>query len=522
MKVIIFSGLLASLTIGAQYGEGAKANCIPPSPKVPPPLPPTISIDSPQSRTYHAKDITRSSHIHVSIRDYLEFRVWNKTTSTTTNRKLQAPQDRAWISFITYTLDGAEILLRNITVPSLGSAVYDFSTTLTDLSDGKYTLKSNVTGRQSAANLVKRGVSPDKEPILLCEAPEYSEEVWSSSEVTFSIDTKAPTISIHTLKNSAYFTNTVPLVFTTDELVDLTGYRFDKGDVVICNERVQVTGLSEGAHKLLVYSNDTASTLEASEKVYFSVHATPLEPMFSMPKEYINYTIITRNGALWAIVEGKYPIFCDNAETIGNIFMVYPTPPDTTNLSVTLNGTPLIWENYTEQYSEARHHTALGDWAIIATTFKPSEFFVLGIHYEHPIMTVNESYQFLYDLNVSPYLSVANPTSTAYFTLKTKIDLVGLRVFTVPSDNKNIKEVEFTIENAEDSQIINFAITSEYGKPLGGDVLVTFSKSKTQADFSPDPVALSIVAAIMLIAVSGLGLTFWHRKQETVDGKGKV
>ncbi|MGF3522202.1 MAG: hypothetical protein ACQXXJ_03795 [Candidatus Bathyarchaeia archaeon] len=237
----------------------------------------------------------------------------------------------------------------------------------------------------------------------------------------------------------------------------------------------------------------------------------PAEPIFSMPKEYINYTITTRGGITWAAVDGNYPIYCANAASVNAVTMLYPTPPGTTNILITLNGTQLAWRNYTEQHPTALHHTTLGDWPMIATTFTPSELFVLAIHYEHPIKAVNESYQFLYDLNIAPYLSASNPTSTAHFTLKIYNELSGLRVFTVSDDNR--KEVEFTIGNAYGVQTVKFTVTSEYGKSLVGDVLVTFSNSGTQVECSSIMIVLTTCATItLLIVITVLVSAFLYRK----------
>ena len=246
-------------------------------------------------------------------------------------------------------------------------------------------------------------------------------------------------------------------------------------------------------------------------------YASPLpsqsqEPFFTMPKEYINYTITTRNGTPWAIVDGTYPIYCPNAGNVGSISMVYPTPPNTTNILIKLNETQLSWTNFTEQFPDAQHHTAIGDWAMIETSFNPSEFFVLSIHYEHPIMPINGGYQFLYDLNISPYLSTANPTSTAYFSLKTGNALPDLRVFTVPSDDTR-SELEYVIQNQGGFQEVTFAVTSEYAKPLPGDVLVTFSGSETQTQ-EPLPLSSGLIVATAAVAVMvGLGLIIWHRRR---------
>ncbi|MFA5365984.1 MAG: hypothetical protein WC325_12445, partial [Candidatus Bathyarchaeia archaeon] len=385
LTTFILFTIIVILVVGIQNVEVVEANWIPLQPEVPPPLPPTISITSPETRVYHEKEIEFNFNIQVSLRDNVEFRVWNETTQTRYNRTLQAPQDKAGIPFISYKIDDTETILKNITAPSVSSASFNYAITLTNLSEGIHTLTINASGRQSAANLVTMGVSPDKDPIFLWEETQYSADAWSSSEVTFIVDTAPPTISIASPKNKTYSDNFVQLAFTVDEPVTWTGYSLDNAEVVPCNENTVITGLSNGAHRLVVYANDTASTVGVSETVYFTVQTVPAEPVFSMPKEYLNYTITTRNGTPWAIVDGTYPMYCPNAGNAGSISMAYPTHPNTINILIKLNETQLSWTNFTEQFPDALHHTVIGDWAMIETSFTPSEFFVLSIHYEHPI-----------------------------------------------------------------------------------------------------------------------------------------
>ena len=156
-------------------------------------------------------------------------------------------------------------------------------------------------------------------------------------------------------------------------------------------------------------------------------------PNLSMPKEYINYTITNTNGTLWTKVEGRYPIKISTNTTDSpiNLPMVYPTPPNTTNIHVTLNGKELSWSNYTQNYPEALHHTAIGDWSMIYCVLENvSEHFLLEIQYEHPIQHVNGSNLFLYDLNISPYLLPKSPNSTAYFTINLKTDVSNIQMYT--------------------------------------------------------------------------------------------
>jgi hypothetical protein len=83
-------------------------------------------------------------------------------------------------------------------------------------------------------------------------------------------------------------------------------------------------------------------------------------PNLSMTLEYINYTITSINGTLWAKIDGYYPIYLlkqTDCSFAGDLPMVYPMPPQTTNISVSLDDKEVSWSNYTQVYPDALHHT---------------------------------------------------------------------------------------------------------------------------------------------------------------------
>jgi hypothetical protein len=108
----------------------------------------------------------------------------------------------------------------------------------------------------------------------------------------------------------------------------------------------------------------------------------------AMPEEIINYTITNINGRLWAKIDGTYLLQMLGAEAFDSLPLVYPTPPGTTNITVTMDETELAWSNYTEIYPAALHYTALGYWSMISCTIYPV------------IALINGSYTFLYDFNI--------------------------------------------------------------------------------------------------------------------------
>ncbi|MGB9960332.1 MAG: hypothetical protein ACPLKQ_07435 [Candidatus Bathyarchaeales archaeon] len=213
----------------------------------------------------------------------------------------------------------------------------------------------------------------------------------------------------------------------------------------------------------------------------------PRRPLLAMPSEYINYTITRVNGKLWAKVDAVFPIH--KVFGAGEIFelngvkyvvlsdellLLYPTPPGTTNISVKNNGVELSWSNYTESYQAERHPTAIGNWPMIYCKIEnaPNNF-TLEIHYRHPIQVINGVYTFLYDLNISPYLSPWCNKSTAYFNIRMETNCTELNAYTVGSDRKMVP-VNYTVTKDGTVEVINIKVTSEYNRPLPGDLIITF------------------------------------------------
>jgi hypothetical protein len=209
-------------------------------------------------------------------------------------------------------------------------------------------------------------------------------------------------------------------------------------------------------------------------------------PTLSMPVENINYIIANINGALWAKIDGYYPIYLQKqteCRFTGDLPMVYPMPPQTTNISISLDGKELSWSNYTQIYPEALHHTAIGDWWMIYCNLENvSDYFELKIHYEHPIEIVNGSYLFLYDLNISPYLSLQSNNSTAYFKIQMQTNFASLNVYSTQTDTK-WNPVNFTLTKNGSTEIVSVQMHSEYVKALAGDLVVEFSQDRKISEF---------------------------------------
>jgi hypothetical protein len=241
----------------------------------------------------------------------------------------------------------------------------------------------------------------------------------------------------------------------------------------------------------------------------------PSSPLIAMPEEYINYTIISINGSLWAKIDGTYPLqilFGPEQEytwdstsykvVSGPLALVYPTPPGTTNVSVSMDETELSWSNYTEIYPGILHHTAIGNWSMINCTIYPiPEYFTLRIHYEHPVMLINGSYTFLYDLNISPYLSPWSTKSTAHFNVRMETNYTSLHLNTIATDEA-LNPINHTTTRDNTAETITFQIVSEYSRPLLGDILMTFTTPTTSGavEFSYLLIILPLAVIAALIA----------------------
>jgi hypothetical protein len=225
-------------------------------------------------------------------------------------------------------------------------------------------------------------------------------------------------------------------------------------------------------------------------------------PIITMPEEYINYTITRVNGTLWAKIDGTYPL-CILNESDGapscvpqELPMVYPTPPGTTNIHVKVDETELDWSNWPQD----THHTAIGDWNMIYCVIAPvPKQFVLKIHYEHPLEQVNGSYLFLYDLNISPYLSPWSSNSTAYFTIRLDANVSNVRAYTTETDSV-WKPMNYTTSQEGTIKVIAIQMYSENPPSNGLDLVVMFSDTEAGTAEVTSWIILPLVVIAALLA----------------------
>jgi hypothetical protein len=239
-------------------------------------------------------------------------------------------------------------------------------------------------------------------------------------------------------------------------------------------------------------------------------------PQLSMPVEHINYTITEINGTLWAKIDGNYPITILNQRNCYELPMVYPMPPQTTNINLTLNGQELEWSNYTQTYPELLHRTAIGNWSMISSVLENvSDSFLLEIHYEHPLQVVNGSYLFLYDLNILDYLSVLGPTSIAYFTIRFETNVSDVRAYTAPVDSlaSEWRAINFKISDEDSFAFMSVEMRSKYSTPLPGDLVVVFSQENDQSIWIwPVIIDVVLIAIVIFVKRKSIVSVFSSRK----------
>jgi len=215
----------------------------------------------------------------------------------------------------------------------------------------------------------------------------------------------------------------------------------------------------------------------------------------AMPEEYLNYTISVVNGTLWAKIDGTYPMQLSPEYAFLELPMVYPTPPNTTNIHIWLDDVELNWSNFSEIDPAATHHTDIGNWQMIYALVAPSSpDFALKIHYEHPVQVINGTYTFLYDLNISPYLSPSIPNSTAHFSIRVETNCSGVNVYTT-GFNGTWNTMNYTTAKYSNVETITFDIVSEYAKPLWGDIAVSLLNAQIP-EFQAGIVMAAAVAAV--------------------------
>jgi hypothetical protein len=123
---------------------------------------------------------------------------------------------------------------------------------------------------------------PEGTHIIVAKARTFNAEIPLDMEacanVTFTIDTAPPRISVLTVENKTYDTSDVPLSFAVNEPDSQISYSLDGRHNVTFLGNTTLAGLPNGEHSIVVFATDEAGNVGASKTVYFSVEAPEPEP----------------------------------------------------------------------------------------------------------------------------------------------------------------------------------------------------------------------------------------------------
>lgn len=208
--------------------------------------PPDITILSPQNQTYYNSSVP------------LNFTVYNYSP----------------VSWMGYSLDNQA----NVTING--------NTTLTGLSQGSHGII--VYANDTAGNM---GVS---------------------GTVYFAmVDITPPIVVVFSPLGATYYSNSVPLTFAVvdDFLTEpsWTGYSLD-GEANVTVTGNTTLSLTNGAHRIIVYANDTSGNMGSSETVHFAVNSSFYDPWKSSFIALDSYPVVdfaVYNGSLYAAADSR-------------------------------------------------------------------------------------------------------------------------------------------------------------------------------------------------------------------------
>jgi prepilin-type processing-associated H-X9-DG protein len=164
-----------------------------------------------------------------------------------------------------------------VTIVSPRNATYDSSDVFLNFTTSEptfwmgYSLDGQ-TNMTISGNTNLTGLSEGSHSIIV-SAEDIVGDIGSSTAVHFVIDAFKPNISILLPKNTIYNVTTLSLTFTLSEPVSWVAYRLDSQANVQIAGNTTLASLSNGAHNLTIYAQDTAGNIGVSETVYFSVEA---------------------------------------------------------------------------------------------------------------------------------------------------------------------------------------------------------------------------------------------------------
>ncbi len=115
-----------------------------------------------------------------------------------------------------------------------------------------------------------------------------------------------PQINFSVKQNQSYNQSNVSLNITFDKPISWSGYSLDGQNNVTFTNNLSLVDLSNGAHNLTVYANDTYGSMNASETIYFTINAPSSFPIELAIIGVPVIVIILVTLALYRKKENKY------------------------------------------------------------------------------------------------------------------------------------------------------------------------------------------------------------------------
>ena len=141
------------------------------------------------------------------------------------------------------------------------------------------------------------------------------------------------------------------------------------------------------------------------------VYANPIPvPAVMMTEEYINAVIYPDGGEYWAYVYCRY--------LFGNVgylkvIMKFPVPPDSRDISVSVDDIPVYWS-----WSGEKYQTEIGEYKMISCIIKNSHRkFEVEINYRHRLAAASGGHIFLYPLGTGRHGRIISKRLTAHISL---------------------------------------------------------------------------------------------------------
>ena len=143
--------------------------------------------------------------------------------------------------------------------------------------------------------------------------------------------TTPPVISVLSPENKTYSVNNLPLIFTVDEATSCLEYCLDRQSNVTVDGNVTLACLSDGAHVLKIYANDTFGNMGCSEDVWFTVDTsvpdvklvTPQNETYAQRSVPLIFTVDESASSMWCVLDGQINIQIEENTTLWNLLDGY-------------------------------------------------------------------------------------------------------------------------------------------------------------------------------------------------------